>query len=66
MLVTADALHTQSETARIIVQEKGADYLLTAKGNQKQIAANVRQLHPGLTRAFSPSPPGVRRPNAGT
>lgn len=64
-LVTADALHTQSETARIIVQEKDADYLLTAKGNQNQIAANVRQLHPGLTRAFSPSPPGVRRPNAG-
>jgi hypothetical protein len=54
MLVTADALHTQSETARIIVQEKGADYLLTVKGNQKQIAANVRQLHSGQQRAFSP------------
>jgi hypothetical protein len=28
-LVVADALHTQSETARIIVQDQGADYLLT-------------------------------------
>src|SRR5205814_2065090 len=26
-LVTADALNTQTETARIIVQEKGGDYL---------------------------------------
>ena len=66
LLVTADALHTQSETARIIVQEKGADYLLTVKGNQPQLAANVRQLHPGLTRAFPPSPAAARRPNAGT
>ena len=65
LLVTADALHTQSETARIIVQEKGADYLLTVKGNQKQIAANVRQLHAGRTRAFFPSPADPRGPNAG-
>jgi hypothetical protein len=27
-LVTADALHTQAETARIIVQERGGDFLL--------------------------------------
>jgi hypothetical protein len=65
LLVTADALHTQSETARIIVQEKGADYLLTAKGNQKQIAANLRQLYSGWTRAFSPSPADGHRPNTG-
>lgn len=55
-MVTAAAWHTQSETARILVPEKGVDFLLTVKGNQKQIATNVRQLQPGLPRAFSPSP----------
>lgn len=55
MLVTADALHTQVETARIIVQERGADYLLTVKGNQPTLADNVRQVQAGLAHAFSPS-----------
>jgi len=55
MLVTADALHTQAETARIIVQERGADYLMTVKGNQPTVAESVRQLQAGLRRAFSPS-----------
>lgn len=55
MLVTADALHTQTETARIIVQERGADYLMTVKGNQPTVAESVRQLPAGLRRAFSPS-----------
>jgi hypothetical protein len=55
MLVTADALHTQAETARIIVQERGADYLMTVKGNQPTVADSVRQLQAGLRRAFSPS-----------
>ena len=54
-LVTADALHTQTETARIIVQEGGADYLFTAKGNQKGVSENVQQLYQGLAHAFSPS-----------
>lgn len=53
-LVTADALNTQAETARIIVQEKGGDYLLPVKGNQPGVEKNVRQLHQGLSRAFSP------------
>jgi hypothetical protein len=66
MLVTADALHTQSETARIIVQEKGADYLLTVKGNQKQVAANVHQLQQGLAHAFPPSTPNAGRADGGT
>ncbi|HVV00828.1 MAG TPA: hypothetical protein VHH88_05660 [Verrucomicrobiae bacterium] len=30
-LVTADALNTQSETARIVVQEKGGDYLRSSQ-----------------------------------
>jgi hypothetical protein len=58
MLVTADALHTQTETARIIVQERGADYLMTVKGNQPTVQETVRQLQAGLTRAFSPSGEG--------
>ena len=53
-LVTADALHTQSETTRVIVQEGGGDYLLTVKGNQPTVAASVQQLHDGLQHAFSP------------
>jgi len=62
-LVTADALHTQTETARIIVQERGGDYLCTVKGNQPGVAANLQQLHSSLARAFSPSGPNVDRPN---
>jgi len=53
-LVTADALNTQAETARIVVQERGGDYLFTVKGNQKGVAANARKLYQSLTRAFSP------------
>lgn len=51
-LVTGDALHTQSETARIIAQERGADYLMTAKGNQPGIAQNVQSLYQHLPRPF--------------
>lgn len=54
-LVTADALNTQTETARIVVQEKGGDFLFTVKGNQPGVAKNVRQLYANLSRAFSPS-----------
>lgn len=54
-LVTADAMHTQTRTAHIIVQEKGGDYLFTVKGNQKGVAENVQQLDQGLSHAFSPS-----------
>jgi hypothetical protein len=60
-LVTADALHTQTETARIIVQDQGADFLFTAKGNQPGVAENVQQLHQSLSRAFSPSGPNSHR-----
>ena len=54
-LVTADALNTQTKTARIIVQDQGGDYLFTVKGNQPGVGKNVRQLHRSLARAFSPS-----------
>ena len=56
-LVTADAMNTQTETARIIVQDKGADYLFTVKGNQKGVCENAQQLYQGLSHAFSPLKP---------
>jgi len=62
-LVTADALHPQTETARIIVQERGADYLCTVKGNQKGIFQNVPQRYQSLSHAFSPSGQDGRRPD---
>jgi hypothetical protein len=62
-LVTADALNTQAETARIIVQEKGGDYLFTVKGNQPGVEKNVQQLHRGLARVFSLAPNDCQRPN---
>ena len=64
MLVTADALHTQTQTARIITQERGADYLFTVKGNQPGVAENVRQLLPNLQSAFSPSRSDEHRPRS--
>lgn len=36
-VVTADAMHAQKSFARFIVKDKGADYVLTAKDNQKTI-----------------------------
>jgi predicted transposase YbfD/YdcC len=59
--VMADALHTQSQTARIITPERGADYLLTVKGNQPGVTDDVRLLLPHLTSALSPSRPGEPR-----
>jgi len=60
-LVTADAMHTQTETGRIVVQEKGGDYLFSVKGNQKGVADNARELCKNLSRDFSPSARGADR-----
>lgn len=44
-LVTADALHVQKETARYLVEDKGADYLFTAvKDNQPSVFAALDAL----------------------
>jgi hypothetical protein len=43
-VVTADALHTQSETARFLVEEKGADYVLTVKDNQPTLRDDIAAL----------------------
>lgn len=54
-LVGADALHTNAETVQVIVQEKGADYLLPVKGNQPTLEATLGVLQENLQNAFSPS-----------
>jgi hypothetical protein len=43
VLVSADALHTQTETARQIVTEKGGDYLFTVKINQPSLRERIEQ-----------------------
>jgi Domain of unknown function (DUF4338)/DDE_Tnp_1-associated/Transposase DDE domain len=43
-VVTADALHTQTETARYLVEDKHAHYLLTVKDNQPTLKADIAAL----------------------
>jgi len=50
-VVTADALHTQHETARYLVEDKEADYLFTVKENQPTLYWDLARLP---QRAFSP------------
>ncbi len=50
-VVTADALHTQRETARFLVEEKSAHYLLTVKDNRKTLADDLQAFD---WEAFSP------------
>lgn len=44
-VITADALHTQKETARYLVEEKQADYLFIAKDNQPTLRQDIADLH---------------------
>jgi hypothetical protein len=54
-VITADAIHTQSESARFIVKDKKADYLLTVKNNQPTLR---KKLESSLgNQAFFPSEP---------
>jgi len=62
-LVSADALHTQTVTAQIIVQDQGADYLFTVKGNQPGVAQNVQDLYESSGHGFSPSSQKAHRAN---
>jgi hypothetical protein len=43
-IVLTDALHTQVETGQLILYEKGADYLMTAKGNQPTLQKTLQNL----------------------
>jgi len=55
--VALDALHTQDETARQLVMEQGAHYLLTVKNNQPTLRQNITKLTPVPPKGFSPSGP---------
>lgn len=52
VLITADALHCQQESARFITQELGGDYLFGLKGNQSGLLATAQRLL--AQQAFSP------------
>lgn len=56
VIVTADAMHTQQDTARFLVQEKGADYFLVLKGNQHSVQEAAERR---LNRSFPPSAGGA-------
>ena len=60
-VVVLDALHTNLETARLIVQHLGADYLFTVKTNQESLHKTVSGLL--SARAFPPSGSGAPRPD---
>ena len=52
--VSLGALHTQAETARALVLEHGADYLLTVKGNQPTVQENITRHVATPSVAFPP------------
>jgi hypothetical protein len=52
-VVTADALHTQRELARFLVEQKGADYCFTVKDNQPTLKQDIAALFEPV--AFPPS-----------
>ncbi len=62
-VLVLDALHTNQETARLIVQDLGADYLFTVKANQETLHKTVCGLL--QARAFPPSGPGQDGRTAG-
>ena len=51
-IVTADAMHTQVETARFITEDKKADYVFTVKKNQPTMFEDIKSLP---WEAFPPS-----------
>lgn len=51
-VVTGDAMHTQSDLARFVVEEKQADYLFTVKDNQSTLKEDIQTLK--LTDNFPP------------
>jgi len=55
-IVTADAMHTQVETARFITEDKKADYVFTVKKNQPTMFEDIESLP---WEAFPPSANGL-------
>ena len=62
--VALDALHTQDQTARDLVMEHGAHYLMTVKNNQPTLRQSIDKNVPVPPTGFSPSSsdthPGAR------
>lgn len=54
-LVSLDALHTQDETARALVLEHGADYLLTVKDNRANAHRSIEKFIAAPEADFPPS-----------
>lgn len=57
--VTADAMHTQTETARFLVEDKSAHYVLIVKDNQPTLREDIEALDWGRF------PPSGRNPGQG-
>ncbi len=53
--VSMDALHTCEQTARELVLEHGAHYLMSVKGNQPALRKNIDTAVPAPSAGFSPS-----------
>jgi hypothetical protein len=53
--VALDALHTQDQTARELVMEHGAHYLMTVKNNQPTLRQTIDKNVPVPPTGFSPS-----------
>jgi hypothetical protein len=65
--VSLDALHTQTETARELVLEAGADYLLTVKDNQPTVRQTIEKLLPAPAADFPPLAPDAHSvPHSGS
>jgi hypothetical protein len=60
-IVTADALHTQKETAKFLVEEKKAHYLLTVKDNQPTLLEDIKYLD--LKKTLKPLKPLKSKPD---
>lgn len=57
--VSMDALHTCAQTARDLVLEHGAHYLMSVKMNQPVLRENIDAMVPAPPAGFSPSAPGA-------
>ena len=60
-MVSMDALHTCEQTARELVLEHGAHYLMSVKGNQPTLQKNIDSAVPKPPAGFSPSTPEAHR-----
>jgi hypothetical protein len=59
-VVTADAMHTQHDFARYLVEQKRADYVLTVKDNQPRLKKHLAQLAWDFPPSGGNSPKGPR------